>query len=335
MNEIDIKNHETVLQADELSRSLYQCSMLGRKLLAFGASRIQEKEISRMPFWSTEMTYRTYVPAAEFKISDFRKIMKMNDSGETYLIIKQTVKNLLSARIEIKDDDNEYHAYNWLSSVRCNKSKDRIELTFSHEIGWTLYNLKNNYTALNLKTIGEFKSFYAFRFYEIALSWIGMKGRNGNKKGCWFFQMTPEEIRRTFKIADEAYKSRMNNFVAYVISKPLEELNRVNKDFKVEVSKVMRGRNLVAFRFDCTETVKEAQKLKIAKTDGKKECSEKREINNEIEIVSKLKAKYPERWQEVFDFEMSQPCLFGGEEVKKTFAANKADLTLLQEFSDD
>lgn len=309
MNEIDIKNHETILQADELSRSLYQCSMLGRKLLAFGASRIQEKEINHMSFQSSEITCRTYVPAAEFKISDFRKIMKMNDSGETYLIIKQTVKNLLSARIEIKDDDNEYHAYNWLSSVRCNKSKDKIELTFSQEIGWTLYNLKNNYTALNLKTIGEFKSFYAFRFYEIALSWIGMKGRNGNQKGSWFFQMTPQEIRRTFKIAEEAYKGRMNNFVAYVISKPLEELNKVNTDFKVEVSKVMRSRNLVAFRFACTETTKEAQKLKISKTDSQKEISTKRQITKETEEIRFYKTKYPEKFSEYLKIAESQQTL--------------------------
>lgn len=330
MNEIDIKNHETILQADELSRSLYQCSMLGRKLLAFGASRIQEKEIDKMPFWSSEMTYRTYVPAAEFKISDFTKIMKINDSGENYLIIKQTVKNLLSARIEIKDDDNEYHAYNWLSSVRCNKSKDRIELTFSNEIGWTLFNLKNNYTALNLKTIGEFKSFYAFRFYEIALSWIGMKGRNGNQKGSWFFQMTPQEIRKTFKIADEAYKGRMNNFVAYVISKPLEELNKVNTDFRVEVSKVMRGRNLVAFRFDCTEAEKGQNKIAIKKTDSRKEIDEKREINQELEDMAWYKKNYAQEWQKLFDEEMNQPTLFSG--LKRSTAEADTYLKLKEKY---
>lgn len=331
MNEIDIRHHETVIQADELSRAVYNCSMLGRKIIAFATTRIYEKTIDKTPFWSS-MKFETYVPAAEFKISELIQALGQTDSGANYESIKKAVNELRHCSVEIKENDDEFRIWNWFQFIQYSKTKDRIELHFANEIGWALYGVKDNYTALNLRTIGEFKSFYAFRFYEIALSWIGMKGRNGNRKGTWFFQMSPEEIRHTFKIPDEAYKGRNDNFIKKVIDIPLKELNELNKDFKIEVSRITRGRNLVAFRFDCTETEKEAKKLVIKKSEGKAIRDEKREINNEQEKLAKLKEKHADRWQEIFEYEMQQPCLFGDESWKKLTAENKADLALLAEF---
>lgn len=334
MNEIDIRHHETVIQADELSRAVYNCSMLARKIIAFGATRIREKEIDDSPFWS-EFPMRTYVPSAEFKISELIQALGFEKGGSSYELIKKAVNELRHCSVEIKESDDEFRIWNWFQFIQYSKTKDRIELQFANEIGWALCGLKDNYTALNLRTIGEFKSFYAFRFYEIALSWKGMKGRNGNKKNSWFFQMTPEEIRHTFKISDEAYKGRLDNFTKYVITKPLEELNGLNNDFKIEVSRIVRGRNLVAFRFDCTETEKEAKKLVIKKSEGKAIRNEKREINNEQEKIAKLKEKHGDRWQEIFEIEMQKPCLFSDESWKKLTAENSADLALLKEFGDE
>lgn len=329
ITEIDIKKHENVLQADELSRAIYSCSMTARKIIAFASVRIHEKTIDETPFWYSGRM-ETYVPCAEFKISELLKALGLSVNGGNYEIIKKATSELRHSSVEIKESDDEFRIWNWFQFIQYSKKKDKIELHFSDEIGWALYHLKDGYSALNLRTIGEFKSFYAFRFYEIAVSWRGMKGRNGNPKGSWFFQMTPQEIRRTFKIADEAYKGRMNNFVAYVLSKPLEELNKVNTDFKVEVSKVMRGRNLVAFRFDCTETPKEAQKLKISKTDDKKVRDEKREINREQEDLAWYKMNYAEEWQEIFEDEMSQPTLFSG--LKRQTAEANTYLKLKEKY---
>ena len=337
MNEIDIKHHETVIQADELSRAVYNCSMLGRKIIAFATTRIYEKLIDKTPFWSS-MSVRSYVPAAEFKISELIQALGAEkDSGRNYENIKKAVNELRHCSVEIKENDDEFRIWNWFQFIQYSKAKDKIELHFSNEIGWALYDLKDSYTALNLRTIGEFKSFYAFRFYEIALSWIGMKGRNGNKKGTWFFQMTPEEIRHTFKISDEAYcgKYGMTNFIKKVLNAPIAELNEVNKEFKIEVSKITRGRTTIAFRFDCMETEKEAKKLVIKKSEGKSIRNEKREINEEQEKLAKLKEKHGDRWQELFENEMKQPCLFGDVNWQKRTAENSADLALLKEFGDE
>lgn len=104
--------------------------------------------------------------------------------------------------------------------------------------------------------------------------------------------MTPEEIRTTFKIDDNAYSGRMNNFIKYVIQNPLDELNSICSEFKIEVLRIKRGRNLVAFRFDCTE-VKE-EKKKIVKSDSKEVRQDKRQINEEHDELEHFRSKYPE-----------------------------------------
>lgn len=285
--------HDNVLQADELSRAIYSCSMTARKLIAFAATKIQEKAIDETPLWYSGRMV-TYVPAAEFKISELLKALGLSLQGHNYELIKKATNELRHCSIEIKEADDEFRIWNWFQFIQYSKAKDKIELHFSNEIGWALYGLRENYCSLDLHTVGEFKSFYAFRFYEIALSWKGMKGRKGNEPGTWWFQMTPEEIRTTFKIDDNLYRGKdgLNNFIKKVIQIPLNELNSICTDFKIEALKIKRGRNLVAFRFDCTELKKE--KKKIVKTDSKEVRQAKREINEEHDELDYFKNKYPD-----------------------------------------
>lgn len=307
MNELTLKKHDNVLQADELSRAIYSCSMTARKLIAYAATRIQEKNIDDTPFWYSGRM-ETYVPSAEFKISELLKALGLSLQGQNYEIIKKATNELRHCSVEIKEDDDEFRIWNWFQFIQYSKKKDKIELHFSDEIGWALYELRENYCSLDLHTVGEFKSFYAFRFYEIALSWKGMKGRKGNAPGSWWFQMTPEEIRTTFKIDNNAYGGRMDNFIKKVIQKPLDELNSICSEFKIEVFKIKRGRNLVAFRFDCTE-VKEEKK--IVKSDSKAVRQEKRQANDDEKERSYYKTKYPDLYEKALEEAKSQQFLPG------------------------
>ena len=303
MNELILKEHENVLQADELSRAIYSCSMTARKLIAYAATRIQEKTIDKTPFWYSGRM-ETYVPAAEFKISELLKALGLSLQGHNYELIKKATNELRHCSVEIKEEDDEFRIWNWFQFIQYSKKKDKIELHFSNEIGWALYGLRENYCSLDLLTVGEFKSFYAFRFYEIALSWKGMKGRKGNAPGTWWFQMTPDEIRTTFKINDNVYGGRIDNFIKKVIQIPLDELNSICKEFKIEVLKIKRGRNLVAFRFECTELKEE--KKKIVKSDNKEIRQEKRQINEEYAEIELFKNKYPKEFAKAFAEAKSQ-----------------------------
>lgn len=294
MKDLIYKQHENVLQADELSRAIYSCSMTARKIIAFASTKLQEKELGENAYFKNN-AFHLSVPCAEFKISSLLKALNLSKSGEAYEQIKKAVAELRHCSVEIKESDDEFRIWNWFQYIRYSKQKDLVELHFSDEIGWALIGLKDNYCSLDLHTVGEFKSFYAFRYYEIALSWIGMKGRQGNPKGCWWFQMSEEELRATFKIDPISYKGRIDNFIKYVITKPIEELNSLCSDFQIEVLRVKRGRELVGFRFNCTQTSSEEAK-KIVKTDSKQIRQEKREINEAEKEIDSFEKKYPDEF---------------------------------------
>lgn len=325
----ELQKHSTALQADEISRGLYSCSMLGRKIIAYAVTQIQEK--TKCFLNHPQLQYSVF--SSEIKISELLKALKLSSSGNNYELIKKTTREMRTVGIEIIENDNCFHAYNWFSSIHFDKTKDKIEFCFTDEIGKALHEYQNGYTALNLKTIGEFKSFYAFRFYEIALSWIGMKGKNGNPKGKWYFQMGIDEIRNTFKIDPNAYAGRLNNFTAKVINQPIAELNEVCDDFQIEVLRVVRGREVLGFRFECSETKKESKKIAIKKTDSDELKKKKKELNAETELIEKLKKAHPERWEQLLAEEKSQGVLFGGKELAELFAIKNAEKRLCDEFS--
>lgn len=328
-NNYELQKHSTTLQADEISRGLYSCSMLGRKVIAYAVTKIQER--TKCYLSHPQLQYRVY--SSEIKISELLKALKMSSSGNNYELVKKTTRELRTVGIEIIENDDSFRAYNWFSSIHFDKTRDKIEFCFTDEIGLTLLEFQNGYTALNLKTVGEFKSFYAFRFYEIALSWIGMKGKNGNPKGKWYFQMGIDEIRNTFKIDPNAYSGRMDNFKKYVIDNPIKELNEVCDDFKIEVLRVVRGREVLGFRFECSETKKESKKIAIKKTDTDELKKKKKELNAETELIEKLKKAHPERWEQILAEEKSQGVLFGGKELAELFAIKNAEKRLCDEFS--
>lgn len=328
-NNYELQKHSTTLQADEISRGLYSCSMLGRKVIAYAVTKIQER--TKCYLSHPQLQYRVY--SSEIKISELLKALKMSSSGNNYELVKKTTRELRTVGIEIIENDDSFRAYNWFSSIHFDKTRDKIEFCFTDEIGLTLLEFQNGYTALNLKTVGEFKSFYAFRFYEIALSWIGMKGKNGNPKGKWYFQMGIDEIRNTFKIDPNAYSGRMDNFKKYVIDNPIKELNEVCDDFQIEVLRVVRGREVLGFRFECSETKKESKKIAIKKTDNDELKKKKKELNAETELIEKLKKAHPERWEQILAEENSQGVLFGGKELAELFAIKNAEKRLCDEFS--
>lgn len=331
-NNYEIQKHQTTLQADELSRALYSCSMLARKIITYSVTKIQEKELGNKMYYQNN-AFQISVPASEFKISELLKALNLTKNGKNYELIKEATRELRNCSLEIKDKEGNFKIWNWFQFIQYDKTRDKIELHFSSQIGWALLEFQNGYTALNLKTVGEFKSFYAFRFYEIALSWIGMKGKNGNPKGKWYFQMGIDEIRNTFKIDPNAYSGRMDNFKKYVIDNPIKELNEVCDDFKIEVLRVVRGREVLGFRFECSETKKESKKIAIKKTDSDELKKKKKELNAETELIEKLKKAHPERWEQILAEEKSQGVLFGGKELAELFAIKNAEKRLCDEFS--
>lgn len=298
---------------NDLSRAMYSCSMLARKIIAFGAVRIREANAAP----DTSVTFR---------IAELLRALGLTRCRRNYELVRETVAKMRTLGVEPADTSRKYLGYNWFQSVFYDEDEGVVSLRFSQEIGRRLLGLADGYTAMHLRTVGEFKSFYAFRLYEIAISWMGNRGQGGNAPGTWFFQMTEDEIRRTFMIPDGTYAGRANNFFANVIRRPLDELNSVNPEFSVEVTRVKRGRTTVAFRFGCHD---KAVAAATPRDDGR------READDELGRLERLKERFPERWGELLEFCRSKPSRQPTARLSEWSAETNAGVLMLAEFRDE
>lgn len=310
-----LKNeHEWVLQGNAISRGLYSCTVLTRKIISYAAMKISTKQTSEIV--TSDETFNKLNKVNEdlglnkyslnFKIADFLKDLKLSKSGTNYVLIKNAFDEVFKANIKISNGDKSFIGFNWFSKVYYNQETGVVSMTFTPEIGEAILNYSDGYSAMKLSTVGNFKSIYAFRYYEIAISMIGNKGRKGNSSGKWFFQYSIEELRALFQIPKESYSDKRcgtSNFINKVVREPLEELNNINNDFKIEFKKIIENRKTVGFRFECKETSK---KIKIAKTDSPEVKQEKQEINEDWAkepLWAKMQEMYPEVWTEYFEQE--------------------------------
>jgi hypothetical protein len=82
------------------------------------------------------------------------------------------------------------------------------------------------------------------------MSYSGFAGKEGNRPGEWYFEMTLEEIRKLFMIDKKKYKLT-RDFRVYVIDKPIEDLNAAGIGLRIVPDYVRKGRFLIGVRFNC------------------------------------------------------------------------------------
>lgn len=299
IDQLILKDKETVIQSNSISRGIYACSPLARKLIAYCIlkvnyypQKVENSDISLNHFRST------------FTISEFINKLGITKGSNTYKQVKRAVEELSTSVIQVENTEEKYKAFTWFASADYDKKKDLIELEFNQQIGLAImeWKEKKQYSAMNIKTMGEIQSFYAMRFFEIACSWYNTKSRYGNKKNEWTFELSVDEIKKMFKIDKDAYKDRMNNFITKVIKNPIEELNQVNKDFTLSYTKIVENHKTVGFAFTCVQ----CDTIKIEASDSDKEKFEKSILNDEAIELEYYKTKYPEEWNEAMELAEAQ-----------------------------
>ncbi len=289
------KDKEIVVQSNSISRGIYSCSPTARKLIAYCILKINHypENLNSSVYTNIDVLHHF---KSSFSISEFINRLGISKGSNTYKQVKRAVEELSTSVIQVENTEEKYKAYTWFSSATYDKTKDLIELDFNPQIGLAIQEWKEikQFSAMNIKTIGEIQSFFALRYFELACSFYNMKGRYGNKKNEWKFTLKVDEIKTMFKIDKDAYKDRMNNFITKVVKNPLEEVNKVNKDFQISYAKIVENHKTVAFEFTCSQ----AEILKIESTDSAEEISEKQMINQEELEIQHYKTKFPEQWEE-------------------------------------
>lgn len=307
------KLNSELLQPNQISQGLYKCSPLAKQLLAYVIADLKIMKWSNLNIETYETTFKT---------SDFVKALGKSRIGAKQKdLIKSALVELQKSYIAI-DTGKKFETFSWVTHAVFSDVDHKINIEINHHLGQALVEYKHGFTTLQLIELGRLQSFYAMRYYEIALSWIGKKGREGNKKGCWYFEYTVEELRKTFQLGANEYSGRMTNFITKVVKNPLDEVNE-KTNLTVSFEKIKEGKNVVGFRFNCSE---KAASVLITKETDKAQIDEIKEINEEQAELEYFKSRYPEEFAEALKLVKQQAELPFGDSFQIAYEAEAVEV---------
>jgi plasmid replication initiation protein len=284
MNELTQVTPEYAIQPNTISQAVYECGTNARKMIAMAIALLPMQPKGRDDY------------TVSFTMIEFLTALNISDGSRTRDLIRSAVKECARNVITVKDDDEAYGLMPWFEKVYVDWKANRFFLTFNADLAKLLMELKGK-TRLDLIDIGKLQSKYAIRFYELAMSYAGFAGKNGNKEKCWYFEREIGELRELFAISDKKYKMT-KDFRVYVVDEPIQELNSADVGFKIEIEYIRKGKKLTGFRFCCHyESRTEREATPPAETLTEKENA-------------KLKKLYPELWEKFYQEELSQKQLF-------------------------
>ena len=163
------KLNSELLQPNQISQGLYKCSPLAKQLLAYVIADLKIMKWSNLNIETYETTFKT---------SDFVKALGKSRIGAKQKdLIKSALVELQKSYIAI-DTGKKFETFSWVTHAVFSDVDHKINIEINHHLGQALVEYKHGFTTLQLIELGRLQSFYAMRYYEIALSWIGKKGRH-------------------------------------------------------------------------------------------------------------------------------------------------------------
>lgn len=307
------KLNSELLQPNQISQGLYKCSPLAKQLLAYVIADLKIMKWSNLNIETYETTFKT---------SDFVKALGKSRIGAKQKdLIKSALVELQKSYIAI-DTGKKFETFSWVTHAVFSDVDHKINIEINHHLGQALVEYKHGFTTLQLIELGRLQSFYAMRYYEIALSWIGKKGKEGNKKGCWYFEYSVDELRKTFQLGENEYSGRMTNFITKVVKNPLDEVNE-KTNLTVTFDKIKEGKNVVGFRFNCSE---KATSFRITKDTDKSQIDEIKEINEEQAELEYFKSRYPEEFAAALKLAKQQAELPFGDSFQIAYEADAVEI---------
>lgn len=227
-------------QPNELTRSFYRCSGTAQKLFMAAVATFVGEKKSVSDRWLV------------IKFKETLQSFSIVDGSETRDSFRKAVEEISELSVVLLDDGNSYHKLNLFEEAVFDWGKGVIEFKPSEKFADFLeVEHRRGYTLFNIESVGRLGSFYAMRYFEIAMSYKGFMGHVKPSDGwaeehgvdlerSWYFSYSISELKKLFMIGDGQYRLTQN-FVKKVVNAPIDELNKKIREYDFRVQVVRRN----------------------------------------------------------------------------------------------
>lgn len=195
----------------------------------------------------------------KFEISDYLRLLGIEDGGKQYSLIKKTLQSLRdkSMWIPIQDENGSGEVLvGWFSNVAVYSKSGLVKVKIDEYLAPLLFDLKEQYLSYGLYNILNFKSMYSIRFYELLKAHYNlMKAIKRYKKTDtptidWKWEL--DELKHLL-LLDHGDKSQpkyknFKDFRKYVLEAAQRDINTLS-DISFEFEPITKGKKTVAIIF--------------------------------------------------------------------------------------
>jgi plasmid replication initiation protein len=291
-----------VLQHHAISRSAHDLSATANKITLMALALIPPDLSSR---------------TAAFTFTEFCTAVGYTKSGESFKLFLAALEECGNANITIRIVNQEngkttWQGCHWFSCWEFREETGVATLSFSEELVTVLSELKWVYTKINLKDIGKLQSKYAIRFFELAVSYMSLQGKGGNRDKAFYFERNLQELRYILGIPNERYQET-RDFTKKVIKAPINEINSAGIGVSITPTSIKHGRKNTGYRFDCQSVPKTLPAKKRNEKHAEQAQPELPEIvaadadSHEDKMMQYLKERYPDEFAALYAAELAKP----------------------------
>lgn len=157
-------NNKLVVKSNSLIEAKYKLTIREQKIILYLTSQIKKEDEE----------FKTYT----FSIKEFTEMMGLKNPNynEILDIIEQLQRKVLRIKID-KGKKKGYASVAWLSFAFHSESEGTIDMRFDPFLKPYLLQLKDRFTAYELKNIVELKRSYSIRLYELLKQYESLRER--------------------------------------------------------------------------------------------------------------------------------------------------------------
>lgn len=232
----DRKKEVMVYQANPLVEGRRDFSLIETRLFYLGLKDLKPQLTNKDVPWNA-MSIRDFPTT----IIPTKEIIELFGNDKYYNTLKDICRGLAKKYVEIEREDGKGFSERPVFLDLTYTAEEGLRLVFSpFMVPYLLELADKQYTKIPFEQIWHLQSKYAVRLLELLLQYQNTKTHERT--------IMYEDLRRYLNVADGDYTDRMNNFIRYVVDKPIKDINE-NTSYKVEYEKVKDGRKTIGFKF--------------------------------------------------------------------------------------
>lgn len=283
MTDIVPQKADQVFQHNAIGRAVHTLPMYLRRLIAVGMARIK---------WDDGMEVR-------FSVSDALDAlgMKKETANKRALMIASVDALGQTVQIDDREKSGTWIGYTWFSYIKIDDTDDTITMKFNPDLRPYLLDFSERFSLFTLSDYGKLTGEYTQKVFDLAISFRGHAGKDGNKKDCWFFEYSLPEIRMLLNVSPSKYP-RTGDFRTRVVDGSVKQINEADIGLWIECEYKYKGKTLNAIRFNCKSVSRSDPRPVTPATETEKE-------------YAKLIEKYPTEYQRYYNDAKKQAKLDG------------------------